>query len=246
MADNFRIAYSYNPTTGEYTGTCKARKSPLEDDVFLLPANATCDAPLTAGEHQACCFADGAWTLKSDYRGGVYYDKSTQAKHEIKDLDVSPGTGWTTEEPTDSEAIWNATSGAWELPFAVQKTRKIAEINAYYDGYMSNIKKGYSQGEVDTWDTQRFGAADILAGNTMTDEAKWVVNLAAGRSAAGGVTITAEQLAQKITANVAAASALQLACLGLQQGLYDKVQALADGDTAGLAAIVPTAPTISA
>jgi hypothetical protein len=86
---------------------------------------------------------------------------------------------------------------------------------------MSQAKQGYSGGEIDTWDIQRQGASDILAGNNTTTGAQFVIQLAANRSAANGTTITAKYLAQRIQANVAAAQALNLAALGKQQGQYD-------------------------
>ena len=213
--------YGYDRTTKEYTGPQTAPDSPREPGVYLIPANSTEIEPLAVGEHQAACFVDGGWLLKADYRGEKYYSTVDQSEHEIKELGVEPDTAWTQVKPTDREAIWQEEEGAWVVPFAVLKERKKASILAYYDNIMAQAKKGYSTGEVDTWDIQRKGAADILAGNTSTTEAQFVIQLAANRSVASGVTVTAVYLAQRIQANVAAAQALNLAALGKQQGQYD-------------------------
>lgn len=122
--------------------------------------------------------------------------------------------------------------------FEELRERKKREILAYYDRVMATAKEGYSAGEIETWDVQRQGAADILAGDTSTTEAQFVSALAAGRSAASGQTITAEYLAQRIQANVAAAQALSLAALGKQQGEYDLAEAATTPEE--LAAIVPS------
>lgn len=211
--------YGYDRTTKEYTGPQTAPDSPREPGVYLIPANSTDIEPPAAGEHQAACFVDGTWELKADYRDEKYYSTVDQSEHEIKELGVEPDTAWTQVKPTDREAIWQ--EGAWVVPFAVKRERKKTDILAYYDNVMAQAKKGYSTGEVDTWDIQRKGAEDILADNTSTTEAQFVTQLAANRSAASGVTITAVYLAQRIQANVAAAQALNLGALGKQQGQYD-------------------------
>ncbi len=221
----YKTAYSYDPATGEQAGESRAWQSPLEPGVYHLPANATYTAPPAAAEKQKACWdeAAGEWALKPDYRGAVYYNKATKERTEIKELGISPSAELTELAPADPESTWSGS--AWIVPFDVLKRRKKAAILAYYDGIMAQAKQGYSGGEIDTWDIQRKGAADILAGNTSTTEAQFVATLAANRSAASGQTITAVYLAQRIQANVAAAQALNLAALGKQQGQYDLASA---------------------
>jgi len=83
--------YRYDGTTGEYLGTSEARLDPLESqntgkDVYLIPANATTDAPATAGENQAAVYSGGKWSLVDDYRGQKYWNKDTGAVVTIEDL----------------------------------------------------------------------------------------------------------------------------------------------------------------
>lgn len=105
------------------------------------------------------------------------------------------------------------------------KERKKAQIIAYYDGVMRRAKSGYSAAEIETWDVQRKGAADILAGSAESAEAQFVAGLAAARSEAGGAALSAQALAERILANVEAANVVIKAALGKQQGECDRADA---------------------
>ena len=87
----------------------------------------------------------------------------------------------------------------------------------------SKYKRTFS--EIETWDIQRKGAEDILAGNTTTSEAQFVTSLAEKRSSVNGATLTATDLATRINSNVSLASAVSVAALGKQQGQYDLANA---------------------
>lgn len=55
------LVYSYNATTGEFTGSSEADESPLEPGVFLLPANSTEIAPPSDQAGFIRRFSAGAW-----------------------------------------------------------------------------------------------------------------------------------------------------------------------------------------
>ena len=55
--------YSYNPTTREFNGEIIARKDPLEEDSFLIPANAVEQEPIFE-EGKITKFVDGRWVLE--------------------------------------------------------------------------------------------------------------------------------------------------------------------------------------
>lgn len=212
--------YIFDKSTGEYRpdAAVTSQWSPREEK-WLIPAGATTAEPPTAGERQVACYNkdSGVWELKADHRGEVWYDTATKERHEIKDIGVDPDTAaWTQTEPTDQASEWDADAQAWAVPFATQKERKKAYVLSYYDGIMTATKQGYSQGEIDTWETQVSGANDILAGDTSTEAAQFVIALAAARRAAGDAEMTAEYLAQRIKANAAAAAALQAPVMGKQ------------------------------
>ena len=172
--------------------------------------------------------SDGSYVID---RGGMPYHVPNTEEFAEEFAAVSAYAAEHPDEVTDEPAPPEPT-------FEERKEQKKQEIISYYDRVMAAAKEGYSTGEVDTWDIQRQGAADILAGDTSTTEAQFVATLAANRSAASGQTITAEYLAQRIQANVAAAQALSLAALGKQQGEYDLAEAATTPEE--LAAIVPS------
>ncbi len=159
--------------------------------------------------------SDGSYVID---RGGMPYHVPNTEEFAAEFAAVSAYAAEHPEAVTDEPAPPEPT-------FEELRERKKGEIIAYYDRVMAAAKEGYSTGEIETWDIQRQGAADILAGNASTTEAQFVSTLAANRSAASGQTITAEYLAQRIQANVAAAQALSLAALGKQQGEYDLAEA---------------------
>ena len=157
---------------------------------------------------------------------------------EIKELGVTPTTEMTDIEPTDMQSEWDEMTSSWKVPFTVLKERKKSEIIAYYDNILGLVKKGYSQGEIDTWDLQLRGAEDILAGKLDTSPAQFVISLANARVAAGDTEMTPAVLAERISANAAKAATLQSPVMG-KQGAEWK---LADEATTEeeLAAIVPS------
>lgn len=54
--------YNYHPSTKEFTGTGIADKSPLdEEEVYLIPANATSVEPPEQVEGKALVFDNGEW-----------------------------------------------------------------------------------------------------------------------------------------------------------------------------------------
>ena len=132
------IIYNYNPSTGEYIGTGEAKESPREPGVFLIPANAVTAVPPTAGINEVACWNGTKWEKKADFRGKIYYDKTTKEKHEVTEIGISPDVNWTDVEPIDSEAEWNEDS--WKVPFAILRNRKYREIaQARYNAEIAGI-----------------------------------------------------------------------------------------------------------
>lgn len=170
---------------------------------------------------------DGSYVI---YKGGVPYHVPDTEEFAEEFAAVSAYAAEHPDEVADEPAPPEPT-------FEELKASKKAQITAYYDHVMATAKEGYSAGEIETWDVQRKGAADVLAGET-SEEAVFVAELAAARSEASGVTITAEQLAGRIMANVEAANALIRAALGKQQGERDRADAAET--TEELAAITPS------
>jgi hypothetical protein len=55
------IIFHYHPVTGEYLGESAADESPLEEGVYLLPANSVSDPPPPTQEGFSVRFVDGSW-----------------------------------------------------------------------------------------------------------------------------------------------------------------------------------------
>jgi len=64
--------YNYVGGTGEYVGTSTASPDPLDVGQFLIPANATTTAPLSAREGYAVVMTGSEWAYVEDNRGTAY------------------------------------------------------------------------------------------------------------------------------------------------------------------------------
>lgn len=82
--------YNYDGVSGEYLGQVEAQKSPLEESVYLIPANATDKQPLASKKGYAVCFKEGTWQYVKDERGKTYYDaNNNEVKITKLDQDIS-------------------------------------------------------------------------------------------------------------------------------------------------------------
>ena len=115
--------------------------------------------------------------------------------------------------------------GRWQIPVEELRAEKISEIQQASNSAIAAMTAGYTVGEVQSFEQQRRGAADLLAGNTETEDAQYVAALAAARAAAGDSSITALELAGRIAENAAAAAQATIAILGMQQGLEVRARA---------------------
>lgn len=76
--------YVYDAKTGEYLFSENAEKSPLEKDVYLLPANATFLAPPDTRKNQAAVFVGGMWKLVPDYRTEKVFSRETGSEIKLE------------------------------------------------------------------------------------------------------------------------------------------------------------------
>ncbi len=100
------ILYNYHPETKEFTGATYAKKSPLEEGVFLHPANTTETEPLEVGEGEVAVFENDGWVKKDDLRGSDFYNISGE-RFTMEDLGILPD--WAlTEYPEVTEETYNS------------------------------------------------------------------------------------------------------------------------------------------
>lgn len=115
---------------------------------------------------------------------------------------------------------WNEADGSWKIKLEVAKERKLIEIRNATNEYMKQLKKGFSDAEMETWARQENGLK-LLSENIESQEydAQWVKALAATRG------ITVEEQMQRISyaSNLMNTYAYQL--VGYQQKLEDMINA---------------------
>lgn len=116
------LVYNYAPETGEYLGSSEARVSPLEPDVYLIPACAATVAPPNALEGYAVCWTGSAWGQVEDHRGQTVYSASGVAMT-ITALGALPDGYTTTAPEPDPNAEIDAQIVALEAKQTLRRMR---------------------------------------------------------------------------------------------------------------------------
>ena len=93
--------YNYSKQNGEFLRESEARLDPLEskigNEVYLIPSCATKEQPPALKANQVAVFSGGAWQVKKDFRGTVYYTGNEVFK--IVEIGTDPPAGSTTDPP---------------------------------------------------------------------------------------------------------------------------------------------------
>lgn len=115
---------------------------------------------------------------------------------------------------------WNSETENWQIKLEFAKEEKLLEIREATNTYMRELKKNFSDAEVQTWFRQENGlkllSVDI---NSEEYDAKWVKALAATR----GITVEEQMQRISYSSNVMNEYAYRL--VGYQQSLEDKINA---------------------
>lgn len=115
---------------------------------------------------------------------------------------------------------WSDADECWKMKLSVAKEQKLEEIRNATNSYMKQLKKGFSDAEMETWARQENGVK-LLSENVDSTEydAQWVKALAQTRG------IPLEEQMQRISyaSNLMNEYAYRL--VGYQQSLEDKINA---------------------
>ena len=125
-------------------------------------------------------------------------------------LTVYPGGDYT----------WNDEKDQWEIRLEVAKVRKMEEIRNIVNSKMNELKKNFSNAEVETWTKQENGAKLLIENPESTEaDAIWVKSLAEARG------ISLDAMIEKITTAVTVVNTAAYQVIGQQQKLEDLVNA---------------------
>ena len=82
--------YNYDATTKEFVSESLAHESPLEPGIFLVPANATKEAPPKVGQWQIPVYTGNSWTITGDYRQATVYSTETGKEQTVTSIGRLP------------------------------------------------------------------------------------------------------------------------------------------------------------
>ena len=207
--------FNYSPDTGEYLGASEARESPLEEGVFLVPANATKLVPPSPADNEIAVFDGDQWGLVADLRGVTLYDTATKHPVKVTGLGVEPNGNTLTEIAPVAFEKWQG--GAWVEDLDAKKAHKKREINAAADNALAALTDPYPQAEKLSWDKQEAEARGFLS-----DPAA-LVPLVSQIAAARGLDITA--LCLLIVANADNFVTVSGLVFGKRQALSEQLEA---------------------
>lgn len=117
------VIFCYHAVTGELLETAVADPDPLDPTNWLIPANATVDAPPQAPEGSVACRIGTGWEVVLDNRGLIYSMGSGQALQFNQLGDVPEG--FTRTAPPGPHHTWK--KGAWELDQDAQRIAQVAQ-----------------------------------------------------------------------------------------------------------------------
>lgn len=116
------VIYCYHASTGELLETAIADPDPLNPTNWLIPANATVDAPPPVPEGSVACRIGGGWETVPDNRG-VIYTGNGQAVQFNQLGDVPEG--FTRVAPPGPHYTWS--QGVWEIDQDAQRAAQVAQ-----------------------------------------------------------------------------------------------------------------------
>jgi hypothetical protein len=108
---------TFDPVSGELLGRTSADPSPLEPDVWLIPAHSTLDNPPEPGAGLALVRREEAWVEVEDHRGATVYHTGTGEARQWGLLGALP-SDYTLAAPLTEFDTWQ--DDHWQLDEAAQ------------------------------------------------------------------------------------------------------------------------------
>lgn len=161
------LAATYDPESGELLGSTQADPSPLEPDVWLIPAHSTFDKPPEQVAGKARVYRNGVWAQVEDLRGFTVYHTGTGEPRQWQLLGELP-SDYTLAAPQSEFDSWEGDH--WEVDEAAQlaaqkasATRKRAlllqyasnQVNALQDAVDLEIASDAEAQALKAWKTYR-------------------------------------------------------------------------------------------
>jgi len=158
---------TFDPVSGELLGRTSADPSPLEPDVWLIPAHSTLDNPPEPGAGLALVRREEAWVEVEDHRGATVYHTGTGEPRKWGLLGALP-SDYTLAAPLTEFDTWQ--DDHWQLDEAAQlaaakalATRKrtlllqyaSSQVNALQDAVDLEIATEAETKALKSWKTYR-------------------------------------------------------------------------------------------
>ena len=165
--------YNYDPVTKEFLSVEEADKSPLEPDVYLLPANSTTIAtPSDLEKHKTPCFniETKQWSIVDDYREVKLYSKETkeivfaalgQTPEELNATPLRPTGDYDSWDELTQTWIYNSDLETSEVKLSVDNKIKTlvqeatTKIQILTDAYELGIATDKEKTKLTEWKTYR-------------------------------------------------------------------------------------------
>ena len=165
--------YNYDPVTKEFLSVEEADNSPLEPDVYLLPANSTTIAtPSDLEKHKTPCFniETKQWSIVDDYREVKLYSKETkeivfaalgQTPEELNAAPLRPTGDYDSWDELTQTWIYNSDLETSEVKLSVDNKIKTlvqeatTKIQILTDAYELGIATDKEKTKLTEWKTYR-------------------------------------------------------------------------------------------
>jgi hypothetical protein len=134
--------YNYDPISGLLTSTSEADPNPLEEGEWLIPANATLDAPPELEDGHVAVYTIGAgWALLPDHRG-TWYNAQGQAV-QISNLQADVSALVRNAPPSPEHALeggqWVLSAAKVQAAFEAWRAQQLAAFRLARDGLLNQL-----------------------------------------------------------------------------------------------------------